>query len=84
MDWFGPACSNLSICLLTFSGHVFHARTAYVDYPPPHPRRHLLRLWLSTPTSEGGWKRPFPDSEARKRGGVQVNQNPETCPLDAE
>ncbi|KAK4686742.1 hypothetical protein P7C73_g3388, partial [Tremellales sp. Uapishka_1] len=64
--------------------HVFHARTAYVDYPPPHPRRHLLRLWLSTPVSEGGWKRPFPDSDLIKRGGIQVNQQPETCPLDAE
>ncbi|WWC70478.1 uncharacterized protein I206_104429 [Kwoniella pini CBS 10737] len=64
--------------------HVFHARTAYVDYPPPEPRRHLLRLWLSTPVSEGGWKRPYPDSDYYKRGGIQVNQQHETCPLDAE
>ncbi|WVW83551.1 hypothetical protein I302_105572 [Kwoniella bestiolae CBS 10118] len=64
--------------------HVFHARTAYVDYPPPQPRRHLLRLWLATPTSEGGWERPYPDNGSRKRGGIQVNDQPETCPLDAE
>ncbi|WWC93854.1 hypothetical protein V866_000690 [Kwoniella sp. B9012] len=64
--------------------HVFHARTAYVDYPPPHPRRHLLRLWLSTPTAEGGWQRPSPDSDYYKRGGIQVNNQSETCPLDAE
>lgn len=40
--------------------HVFHARTAYKDYPPgsvdergrPRVRRHLMRLWLSVP--EGG------------------------------
>ncbi|ORY27885.1 hypothetical protein BCR39DRAFT_536597 [Naematelia encephala] len=64
--------------------HVFHARTAYIDYPAPAPRRHLLRLWLSTPTAEGGWKRPYPDSDHVKRGGIQVNQQPEKCPLDAE
>ncbi|WVQ80576.1 hypothetical protein IAT38_002681 [Cryptococcus sp. DSM 104549] len=64
--------------------HVLHARTAYVDYPPPAPRRHLLRLWLATPEEEGGWKRPYPDSSYRKRGGIQVNQQVATCPLDAE
>lgn len=53
--------------------HAFHARTAYTDYAPPRPRRHLLRLWLSTPVSEGGWKRPFPDGNERKRGGIQVS-----------
>ncbi|KAL8280968.1 hypothetical protein RQP46_006647 [Phenoliferia psychrophenolica] len=64
--------------------HVFHARTGYTDHAPPAPRRHLLRLWLSTPVAEGGWKRPFPDSDKTKRGGIQVNQQPETCPLDGE
>ncbi|KAL1406724.1 hypothetical protein Q8F55_006128 [Vanrija albida] len=64
--------------------HVFHARTAYVDHLPPAPRRHLLRLWLSTPEAEGGWKRPFPDSAHIRRGGIQVNSQPHTCPLDAE
>jgi hypothetical protein len=39
--------------------HVLHARTAYVDHPPPHPKRQLMRLWLSVPESEGGWKLPF-------------------------
>ncbi|KAL8413139.1 hypothetical protein RB594_004669 [Gaeumannomyces avenae] len=64
--------------------HIFHARTAYKDYPPPAPRRHLLRLWLATPESEGGWVLPFPDSGEKKRGGIQVNNNPPRCPLDAE
>jgi len=82
------------------TAHVFHARTAYTDFAPPRPRRHLLRLWLSTPTRDGGWKRPFPDGEVVKRGGIQVylllgrragqslihqvDQRPERCPLDAE
>lgn len=64
--------------------HVFHARTAYTDYAPPAPRRHLLRLWLATPEIQGGWKRPFKDSAHEKRGGIQVNGQEETCPLEAE
>lgn len=64
--------------------HVLHARTAYTDHPPPAPRRHLMRLWLATPESEGGWKLPFPDSAEKKRGGVQVNDTPPVCPMDAE
>lgn len=64
--------------------HNFHARTAYVDHVPPTPRRHLLRLWLSIPEVEGGWKRPYPDSAAYKRCGIQVGTQIATCPLDAE
>ncbi|ERS98123.1 uncharacterized protein SPSK_06339 [Sporothrix schenckii 1099-18] len=64
--------------------HLLHARTAYKDYPAPAPRRHLLRLWLSTPETEGGWTLPFPDSQELKRGGIQVDDTPPVCPLDAE
>jgi hypothetical protein len=64
--------------------HVLHARTAYKDYPAPAPRRHLMRLWLSTPENEGGWRLPFHDSNEKKRGGVQVNDTPPVAPLDAE
>lgn len=64
--------------------HVLHSRTAYKDYPPPAPRRHLMRLWLATPETEGGWKLPFADSKHRKRGGVQVNDTPPRAPIDAE
>ncbi|KAF4635504.1 hypothetical protein G7Y89_g2601 [Cudoniella acicularis] len=56
--------------------HVLHARTEYKDHTPPAPRRHLMRLWLATPESEGGWKLPFHDSAEKKRGGIQVNDNP--------
>lgn len=66
------------------NNHVFHARTAYKDHAPPLPRRHLMRLWLATPESEGGWKLPFEDSDHKKRGGIQVNDNPPVAPLDAE
>ena len=64
--------------------HVFHARTAYRDHAPPAPRRHLMRLWLATPHSEGGWHLPFHDSNEKKRGGIQVNSNAAVAPLNAE
>ncbi|KIN04740.1 hypothetical protein OIDMADRAFT_192060 [Oidiodendron maius Zn] len=64
--------------------HVLHARTAYTDHAPPAPRRHLMRLWLATPESEGGWKLPFHDSVEKKRGGIQVNDQAPVAPLDAE
>lgn len=63
---------------------MFHARTEYRDHAPPAPRRHLMRLWLSTPEREGGWKLPFPDSHQLKRGGIQVDDTPEKAPLDEE
>jgi len=64
--------------------HVLHARTEYKDHAPPMPRRHLMRLWLATPEGEGGWRLPFHDSSEKKRGGIQVNDNPPVAPLDAE
>jgi hypothetical protein len=64
--------------------HILHARTAYKDYAPPSPRRHLMRLWLATPESEGGWKLPFWDSNEKKRGGIQVDDQPPIAHLDAE
>jgi len=64
--------------------HVLHARTAYVDHPPPAPRRQLMRLWLATSEASGGWALPFHDSNEPRRGGIQVNNNPHTSPLDAE
>lgn len=66
------------------NNHCLHARTEYVDAPPPAKPRQLMRLWLATPETEGGWKLPFHDSAYVKRGGVQVDDNPEVAPLDAE
>lgn len=66
--------------------HVFHARTAYRDHGPDSgmPRRHLMRLWLSTPEEEGGWVLPYMDSKDKKRGGIQVNDMPPVANLDAD
>jgi hypothetical protein len=94
------ACTKLSLHMVLEPGDIqllnnhqnFHARTAYKDWPAgavddngrPRIRRHLMRLWLSLPEQEGGWKLPYPDSKEMKRSGIQVNDNPPTCPLDAE
>jgi hypothetical protein len=72
--------------------HVMHARTAYTDWPAgsvdergqARKRRQLMRLWLAAPETEGGWKLPYPDSKQKKRGGIQVDDTPPYCPLDAE
>ncbi|KAI9732824.1 MAG: hypothetical protein M1834_003762 [Cirrosporium novae-zelandiae] len=68
------------------NNHVFHARTEYKDHLPPHPRRHLMRLWLATPEGEGegGWCLPFKDSKEKKRGGIQVDDTAPVAHLDAE
>ena len=81
---FETTCQRLALHMVLAVGDVqfmnnediFHARTAFKDHPPPAPGRHLLRLWLSTPESEGGWRLPFHDSDAKKRGGVQVDERP--------
>ncbi|OQD68607.1 hypothetical protein PENDEC_c033G01789 [Penicillium decumbens] len=85
-------CNRLSLHMILDVGdiqflansHVLHARTAYTDHAPPTPRRHLMRLWLATPEHEGGWKLPFWDSNEKKRGGIQVDDQPPVAPLDAE
>lgn len=92
MDILEDTCLRLSLHMILEVGdiqflsnnHVFHARTAYIDHPPPRSRRHLMRLWLSVPETEGGWKLPFPDSKDLKRGGIQVDDTIENAPLDAE
>ncbi|KAK3717954.1 hypothetical protein LTR37_005380 [Vermiconidia calcicola] len=97
---FDETCQKLALHMILDPGdiqllsnmQVYHARTAYKDYPPgsvdeqgrPRVRRHLMRLWLATPEHEGGWKTPFHDSNDKKRGGIQVDDNAPTCPLDAE
>lgn len=100
LEVFEQTCSRLSLHMTLDPGdiqllsntHVFHARTAYKDYPPgsvdedgkPRVRRHLMRLWLSVPEAEGGWRLPLLDGKEVKRGGIQVNDTPPVCPLDAE
>lgn len=75
---------SFSSCLLSSDFDEVGTDMTQTDFAPPAPRRHLLRLWLATPESEGGWALPMPDSNEKKRGGVQVNNTPPKAPLDAE
>ncbi|KAF8533910.1 hypothetical protein BDD12DRAFT_919125 [Trichophaea hybrida] len=56
--------------IFVMNNFMFHARTEYIDPAPPAPRRHLMRLWLSTPERKGSWKLPFLDSERIKWDGI--------------
>ncbi|KAI1343859.1 hypothetical protein F5Y15DRAFT_180477 [Xylariaceae sp. FL0016] len=68
------------------NSHTLHARTAYRDFGPDSgmPRRHLMRLWLSIPESEGGWRLPYWDSDEKKRGGIQVDDTPPVARLEGD
>ena len=46
---------------------LLHDRTAFVDWPEPERRRHLLRLWLAVPDA-----RPLPEVFAQRYGSVTV------------
>ena len=44
-----------------------HDRTAFVDWPEPERKRHLLRLWLAAPGA-----RPLPDVFAARYGSTEI------------
>lgn len=46
---------------------MLHDRTAFVDWPEPEKRRHLLRLWLAADRA-----RPLPPVFAQRYGSVTV------------
>lgn len=77
---------------LLANSHIFHARTAYTDWPAgsvdeegrPRLQRQLMRLWLAVGEEEGGWKLPYVDSKEPRRGGIQIDDRAVHCPLDAE
>ena len=46
---------------------LLHDRTAFVDWPEPERKRHLLRLWLAAPGA-----RPLPPVYAERYGSVEV------------
>jgi hypothetical protein len=58
-----------------------HTRRAFEDWPEPHRKRHLLRLWLSDPNG-----RPIPKDqrEGRSGRGIQIAGLEMTAPLDVE
>lgn len=58
-----------------------HSRRAFEDWPEPHRRRHLLRLWLRDATG-----RPLPKEQrgSRRDRGVQIEGLQMIAPLDVE
>ena len=58
-----------------------HSRRAFEDWPEPHRRRHLLRLWLRDPAG-----RPLPQEQrgTRRDKGVQIEGLQMVAPLDVE
>jgi hypothetical protein len=62
-----------------------HDRTAFVDWPEPDKKRHLLRLWLSV-----AGDRPLPECfkqrygtiEIGRRGGIVTKETRLHAPLD--
>jgi hypothetical protein len=58
-----------------------HSRRGFEDWPEPHRRRHLLRLWLRDPSG-----RPIPKEQrgTRRDKGVQIEGLRMTAPLDVE
>ncbi len=46
---------------------LMHDRTAFRDWPPPKPKRHLLRLWLAIPGD-----RPLPEVYKQRYGSVTI------------
>ena len=45
---------------------LLHDRTAFEDWAEPERKRHLLRLWLSSPEA-----RPLPEVWGQRYGSVQ-------------
>lgn len=60
---------------------MLHSRRAFEDWPEPHRRRHLLRLWLRDPAG-----RPIPEEQrgTRRDKGVQIEGLEMAAPLDVE
>lgn len=55
---------------------LLHSRTAFEDWPDPGPKRHLLRLWIST------GMRPVHEDIAYLLKGVPIEGNADPTPLE--
>ena len=53
-----------------------HARSAFVDFPEPERKRHLLRMWISNGL------RPVHEDIERRIRGVHVPSGTLAAPLD--
>ena len=68
-----------------YNHSLLHDRTAFVDWPDPAKRRHLLRLWLSIPedrTLPECFKERYGSIEIGNRGGIITANTRLHAPLD--
>jgi hypothetical protein len=95
LDMFDASANNPEHCFgmqlepgdmqFVYNHSLLHDRTAFLDWPDPSQRRHLMRLWLSI---DGD--RPLPDSfkerygtiEVGNRGGIVTNHTKLNAPID--
>ena len=64
---------------------ILHDRTAFEDYPEPHRKRHLLRLWLAPVEARRlpeVYAERFGSITAGERGGVSVPGVRATVPFE--
>jgi len=64
---------------------ILHDRTAFTDYPEPHRRRHLLRLWLCPPDGRElppAYRQRWGSIEIGNRGGIRVPGVEPVAPLE--
>ncbi len=79
LDGFSASAAELSYEMTFEPGDIqflhnhvaVHARTIYQDHPEADRKRHLLRLWLTTP---GG--RPLPEGLRDRYAGLKPGQRP--------
>ena len=77
LDYFDELANDPELCFemqletgdmqFVYNHAMLHDRTAFLDWPEPARRRHLLRLWLSI---EGD--RPLPPSFAERYGSIEI------------
>ena len=66
---------------------LLHDRTAFEDWREPTRKRHLLRLWLSSPQARSlppVWAQRYGSTEPGMRGGVMVPNASWIAPLNPE
>ena len=64
---------------------LLHDRTAFEDWQEPARKRHLLRLWLSSPLARSlppVWAQRYGSTEPGERGGVMVPAASWIAPLN--
>jgi hypothetical protein len=64
---------------------ILHDRTAFVDFPEPENKRHLLRLWLSPPDARAlppAYAQRYGSTAIGDRGGIVVKGTRLHAPLE--